>query len=73
MKRGNNMKLEWQDWGSEVMNWDEAVKYADSLVKEGWRLPTIKELKRIMLNDGYDDSGENIFFNYYGDSMYLRE
>jgi hypothetical protein len=67
------MKLEWGNWSQNTMTWDEAVKYADSFKKDNWRLPTIKELKKIMLDEGYDDLGKNIFFDYNSDIPHIRE
>jgi hypothetical protein len=72
-KKVNKMKLEWQ-CTPKLMTWDEAVKYADSFKREGWRLPTIKELMKEVKNGGDQGYLEgNIFFDYYGDDMYLRE
>ena len=54
------MKLEWQQNSSEKpITWDEANEYVKSL-GEGWRLPTIEELK-----DAFDNKIEGFKSDYY--------
>jgi formylglycine-generating enzyme required for sulfatase activity len=55
-----DLKLEWQENPpSDPMTWDEANEYVKSL-GEGWRLPSIKELK-----DAYDNKIEGFKSDYY--------
>jgi hypothetical protein len=54
------MKLEWQQNSPEkLMNWDEADECVKSL-GEGWRLPTIEELK-----DAFNNKIEGFKSDYY--------
>jgi hypothetical protein len=43
LKKGGIMTLEWSKENIGPMNWNEAIKYCNSL-GNGWRLPTIEEL-----------------------------
>lgn len=58
-------KLEWQEnISKESMTWGEAMGYAKSL-GDGWRLPTIEELK-----EAYDNKLEGFaHYNYWSSSI----
>jgi hypothetical protein len=62
------MKLEWQQNPPEKpMSWYEAIEYTKSL-GEGWRLPTVEELK-----EAYDNNVEGFqSFVYWSSSTYAQ-
>lgn len=60
-----SMKLEWEgNPPTNIMNWYEAMEYAKSL-DDGWRLPTIEELKEV-----YDSKLDGFrSYNYWSSTI----
>lgn len=59
LKAEEKLKLEWENPSKNFMTWDESMSYAKSL-GDGWRLPTIQELK-----EAYESNVQGFFGRSY--------
>ena len=57
--------LMWQQTTSSKMNWEDAIKYCESLSQAGfsdWRLPIREELRSIVNYNKYNPAIDTVFF-----------